>query len=318
MSQILTEHELFGILNMIEGSIRVEKLSANTEEKLQKVLIDEEFFDYLLEMMCLEDYKLSSIASMFQKIDQEKTNSKQDRFISRISENKNLYNQVVNYYIYNYLLKNLKRIDKDNMTLLNSNDDIDGLELKYKEHPIISYKYTFAPESISDKGMHLHPGSIIIFKTEAMKKEDRETLIRSKIQYLQIISSYGGTQQVKSLANKLWELEINQIEGEEKNSQVLDIIKQLQQLTRDPGQNRSSSDIMCTKIVGEISELIERQISGLTIEEKKLIKISDDYYKFLEEQFGLNGTKSKKTINLPQETESVFSPQKVRVLTRKI
>ena len=140
MSQILTEHELFGILNMIEGSIRVEKLSANTEEKLQKVLIDEEFFDYLLEMMCLEDYKLSSIASMFQKIDQEKTNSKQDRFISRISENKNLYNQVVNYYIYNYLLKSLERIDKDNMTLLNSNDDIDGLELKYKEHPIISYK----------------------------------------------------------------------------------------------------------------------------------------------------------------------------------
>ena len=53
---------------MIEGSIRVEKLSANTEEKLQKVLIDEEFFDYLLEMMCLEDYKLSSISSMFQKI----------------------------------------------------------------------------------------------------------------------------------------------------------------------------------------------------------------------------------------------------------
>ena len=108
------------------------------------------------------------------------------------------------------------------------------------------------------------------------------------------------------------------LEVQRLQSPKLDIIKQLQQLTRDTGQNRSSSDIMCTKIVGEISELIERQISGLTIEEKKLIKISDDYYKFLEENFGLNGTKSKKTINLPQETESVFSPQKVRVLTRKI
>ncbi len=311
MTCLKSKDDLLYELGKLEAEIRNEKSSADTEEKQKNALIDEELVDFLLEMMCLEDYQSSSIGIMIEIIAEEKTEGNSSRLIQLIRNNKDLYNQIVNFYITNDLIRRLSTRLQDGVRLLTESDNINGVELKYGNHPIISYKYTIAPEEIASYEMHLHPGNVILFKTKEMDKAERAELIRSKIAYLQILSAHGQLFQIKELAGRLLELENSSTEKEK-------IVEKLIKESSKYNQSSSTSEIYCAKIINEIFELVQRQINGLTEEEKRLIAISEEYSKNLLEYLGINERDTKDTLVLPQETGKAFAPQRVRVLTKKI
>lgn len=173
MKLLLTQEELIEGLQDIESSI------------------SDETFEFLYSLIFVENFKNRELKDTVRRL--HNPTEKDQRLIMDLEKHKDLYNEAVNHYNYNYLLRELSRLPKDKVELLTRENKIPGLELYLKgqngkdTNPIVSYQYFIIPGDGKTTGTELHPGSITLSRTIIMSEEERNALIRGKIDYLKIL-----------------------------------------------------------------------------------------------------------------------------------
>ncbi len=174
MKLLLTQEELIEGLQDIGGSI------------------SDETFELLYSLIFVENFENRELKDTVRRL--HNPTEKDQRLIKDLEKHKDLYNEAVNHYIYNYLLKKLSELPKDKVELLTRENKIPGIELYLKgqngedTNPIVSYQYFIIPGDGKTTGTELHPGSITLSKTIEMSEEERNNLIRGKIDYLKILN----------------------------------------------------------------------------------------------------------------------------------
>ena len=162
MKLLLTQEELIEGLQDIESSI------------------SDETFEFLYSLIFVENFKNRELKDTVRRL--HNPTEKDQRLIMDLEKHKDLYNEAVNHYNYNYLLRELSRLPKDKVELLTRENKIPGLELYLKgqngkdTNPIVSYQYFIIPGDGKTTGTELHPGNITLSKTIEMSEEERNNV----------------------------------------------------------------------------------------------------------------------------------------------
>ena len=107
MKLLLTQEELIEGLQDIESSI------------------SDETFEFLYSLIFVENFKNRELKDTVRRL--HNPTEKDQRLIMDLEKHKDLYNEAVNHYNYNYLLRELSRLPKDKVELLTKENKIPGL-----------------------------------------------------------------------------------------------------------------------------------------------------------------------------------------------